>query len=75
MSVQAMMMIAQNEGKVPGRKLLLWVGIGWPMETGVSKSSSDRLQRVTFNSIVALSSMLREARVSVYSVTLGTLNF
>ena len=75
LSVQAMMMIAQNEGKQPGRKLLFWVSTGWPMETGISKSSSDRLQRVTFNSIVALSSMLREARVSVYSVTLGNLNF
>lgn len=75
LSVQAMMMIAQNEAKQPGRKLLLWVSTGWPMETGISKNSTDKLQRVTFNSIVALSNMLREARVTVYSATLGYSNY
>jgi VWFA-related protein len=75
LSLQAMMMIAQNVGKQPGRKLLFWVSPGWPMEVGVNLLSTGRQQSATFNSIVKLSSMLREGRISVYSATLGYSNF
>ena len=75
LSLQAMMMIAQNIGRQPGRKLLFWISPGWPMEVGVNMLSTGRQQSATFNSIVKLSSLLREGHISVYSVTLGYSNF
>jgi len=61
--------IADNESKAPGRKLLIWVGPGWPMLTREeleSFSAKDQLRY--FDAIVALSTSLREARMPVYSV-------
>jgi VWFA-related protein len=64
-----MMAIAENEARVPGRKLLIWVGPGWPMlirpELGYF---SKRDQQGYFNGIVGLSTSLRDARMVVYSV-------
>ncbi len=61
--------IAENEARVPGRKLLIWVGPGWPMlirpELGYY---SERDQKSYFDGIVELSTRLREARMVVYSV-------
>ena len=64
--------IAENEARKPGRKLLIWVGPGWPMlnrpELGYY---SDIDQRRYFDEIVELSTRLREARMVVYSVAPG----
>ncbi len=61
--------IAENEARVPGRKLLIWVGPGWPMlnrpELGYY---SERDQQSYFDGIVELSNRLREARMVLYSV-------
>src|SRR6201998_1085546 len=61
--------IAENEARKPGRKLLIWVGPGWPMlnrpELGYY---SEKHQRRYFDGIVELSTKLREARMVVYSV-------
>jgi len=61
--------IAENEARKPGRKLLIWVGPGWPMlnrpELGYY---SEKDQRRYFDGIVELSTKLREARMVVYSV-------
>ena len=61
--------IAENEARKPGRKLLIWVGPGWPM---LNRSDlgyySTKDQRRYFDAIVELSTRLREARMVVYSV-------
>jgi VWFA-related protein len=62
--------IAENEAQKPGRKLLIWVGPGWPMlnhsELGYY---SPRDRQRYFDAIVELSTKLREARMVVYSVS------
>jgi VWFA-related protein len=62
--------IAENEALRPGRKLLIWVGPGWPMlnhsELGYY---SPKNQQRYFDAIVELSTKLREARMVVYSVS------
>jgi len=68
LSLRQMTAIAENEARKPGRKLLIWVGPGWPMLTSSDFSSSDKDQRRYFDAIVELSSRLREARMVVYSV-------
>jgi VWFA-related protein len=68
LSVRQMATIAENEATVPGRKLLIWVGPGWPMVEGDNFLFTDKDRRTYFDIIVELSAKLREARMSVYSV-------
>jgi VWFA-related protein len=67
-SLRQMAAIAENEARKPGRKLLIWVGPGWPMLESNNFSFSDKDQARYFDSIVELSTRLREARMAVYSV-------
>lgn len=69
LSVRQMTAIAENEERKPGRKLLIWLGPGWPMLTRpdlgyYSQKEQDRY----FATIVELSRSLREAQIAVYSV-------
>ncbi len=59
-SLKALGAIAIQERKRPNRKLLFWVGPGWPTESEGHYS---------FEEIVELSTRLREARLSLFSVT------
>jgi VWFA-related protein len=68
-SIKAIAAIAQSEAVKPGRKLLIWAGPGWPMLNSVNVEVSLNAQRQNFDSIVGLSTMLRQARVSVYSIS------
>ena len=69
LSVKQLGTIAVNEGRKPGRKLLIWIGPGWPMlESAANDYYSERDQRLYFRSIVDLSTWLREARMVLYSV-------
>ncbi len=75
LSVRQLGNIAINEGKKPGRKLLIWVGPGWPMlESAANDYFSERDQRLYFRSIVDLSTWLREAHIVLYSVQPANMN-
>ena len=67
-SVKDMGIIAENEARKPGRKLLIWVGPGWPLLNRPQDAYSDRTQQRYFTGIVELTTRLREARIAVYSV-------
>jgi len=67
-SVHQMANIAENEARRPGRKLLVWVGPGWPMLDAANFTFSGNSQQQNFDGIVELSTKLREARMPVYSV-------
>jgi VWFA-related protein len=69
LSLRQMATIAENEALRPGRKLLIWVGPGWPMLDSPSFSFSDKDQRRYFDAIVELSTRMREARMALYSVS------
>ncbi len=68
-SLKVLAAIAQSESSKPGRKLLIWIGPGWPMLDSVGVHVSPNAQRENFKTIVGLSAALREARLSVYSVS------
>jgi VWFA-related protein len=68
-SARAMNNIAQNELKKPGRKLVIWVGPGWPMLNRPSDGYTGKQQTRNFDSIVEMSAALREARITMYSVS------
>jgi len=67
-SARAMDNIAQNEARKPGRKLLIWTGPGWPTLNRPSDGYTEKQRRRNFDAIVELSTALREARITVYSV-------
>jgi len=55
--------IAIERREEPGRKALVWMGYGWPLDTG----HFDRLE-TAFESLVELSTRLREARVVICQI-------
>jgi VWFA-related protein len=71
LSIQMLVAIVKNEAKRPGRKLLIWSGPGWPMLNGINIASTSKGQQQFFDWIVELSTGLREARISLYSVSGG----
>jgi len=56
------------EAKQPGRKLLIWLSSGWPLLSGPNVQLSWKDQEMDFHGIVKLSTEMREARVTLYSV-------
>jgi VWFA-related protein len=61
------------EAKQPGRKLLIWLSSGWSLLSGPNVQLSWKDQEMDFQGIVKLSTQMREARVTLYSVDpLGT---
>jgi VWFA-related protein len=68
MSLKAMHELTDYEASRPGRKLVVWVSPGWPLLTGPNIELSERDARDLFNSIVAFSSQLRQARMTLYAV-------
>lgn len=69
LSVHQLASIAENEALQAGRKLLIWVGPGWPMLNQPTDVYSEKDQRRNFDGVVELSTKLREARMPVYSVS------
>jgi VWFA-related protein len=71
MSLKAMGMIVANEAKRPARKLLLWVGPGWPLMDGPNRMLSPKDKDNIFSVLMNVSRELREAQIAVYSVSIG----
>jgi VWFA-related protein len=60
--------LASDEATQPGRKLLIWLGPGWPLLAGPEVMLSAKVQNALFQSIVELSTALRKARVTIYNI-------
>jgi VWFA-related protein len=69
LSVRGLQTIVADEARKPGRKLLIWIGAGWPLVNPELGYYSERDQQGNFATIVELSTRLREARIALYSVT------
>jgi VWFA-related protein len=67
-SVDALKQMTRYEASKPGRKLMIWVGGGWPMLSNGRYHMDPRNKSSFFHSIVDLSTNLREARVTLYGV-------
>ena len=65
--------IATRERQLPGRKLLIWVGPGWAVGSGSYMDSMGSKQN-TFDCIEWFSTLMREARTSIYSLSVGETN-
>ena len=68
MSVKTLTSLISHEQKEPGRKLMIWFSPGWPLLSGPNIQLSGKEEREIFNSIVAASTELRQARITLYSI-------
>jgi len=71
-SLQKLGEIVSGLDSTPGRKLLIWAGPGWPAPVGPEITISAQDSAKLFSEIVRLSAILREGRVTVYSISGGT---
>lgn len=71
MSVQMLEHIVRAETRQPGRKLLIWIGPGWPILDSPNMQMTWKDQQHLFRNVVEFSTLLREAQVQIYSVTPG----
>jgi VWFA-related protein len=73
LSLNMLHALAAREAAKPGRKLVIWISPGWAMLSGPRMTLTTKESQMIFNNIVAASTALREARVTLYSVDpLGT---
>jgi VWFA-related protein len=68
LSMNALREIAEQEAKLPGRKMILWISPGWPLLSGPGIQLNNKQQNQFFSNIVGLSTQLRQARITLYSV-------
>jgi VWFA-related protein len=68
LSIKTLTSLVTYEAARPGRKLMIWFSPGWPMlsESNVELSAKDGRQ--IFNSIVATTTGLSQARITLYSI-------
>jgi VWFA-related protein len=68
LSLKTLSSLIAMEGAKPGRKIVIWISPGWPLLTGprIELSRNDALG--VFNSVVSISTALRQAGITLYSV-------
>ena len=76
LSVQALRLLTARDASRPGRKIILWVSPGWPLLSGPGTELGSKQLQELFADIVSLSTQLRQARITLYSIDpLGTTDF
>lgn len=72
-ALEALAQIATDERRMPGRKLLLWIGPGWSIGSGAYADAKAGSPSV-FGTVCWFSALLREAQLALYSFTVGESN-
>ena len=67
-SLDALGYLVLQAARKPGRKLLIWVIPGWQLFSNPSWDGGPKDEKILFNYIVSLSTALRAARMTVYSI-------
>ena len=68
MSLKTMNSFVEYEKTRPGRKLMVWFSPGWPLLSGPNIELTRKQEEHFFDSIVAASAGLRQARITLYSI-------
>ncbi len=68
LSIRALEQLILYETARPGRKLVVWIGPGWPLLTGPRVDLTTKNQQSVFDAIVGLSDGLRQARITLYQI-------
>jgi VWFA-related protein len=67
-SLVALDFLASQLSKRPGRKLVIWLSPGWRVFTNSAWSGGSKDEQTLFNYVVGMSTELREARITLYSI-------
>ena len=74
--IDALHQLTAREVPRPGRKVILWVSPGWPLLSGPGTELGSKQLQELFADIVSLSTQLRQARITLYSIDpQGTTDF
>jgi VWFA-related protein len=68
LSMTTLQSLVAQEGKVPGRKIVIWISPGWPILSGPEVNLGTKQAEGLFASVVSISTALREARITLYSI-------
>ncbi len=68
LSINALRALVGSVADRPGRKIVLWVSPGWPLLSGPGIYLDSRQQNQLFATVVDLSTQLRQAHLTLYSV-------
>ena len=68
LSLKTLSALMAKEGQTPGRKMVIWISPGWPLLSGPGIQLDSKQQTNLLASIISASTVLREARVTLYSV-------
>lgn len=68
LSLVAAQKLVVKEAAVPGRKIVLWVSPGWPLLSAPNLNYDDQQQQQLFRQAVVMSTLLRRANVTFYSI-------
>ena len=71
-ALKALGQISTAERRMHGRKLLVWVGPGWGVGSGAYVEGTSREDAL--DAIVWFSTLLREARITLYTLSVGETN-
>jgi VWFA-related protein len=73
LSIDEVHNLARRETARPGRKVVLWVSPGWALLSGPNVELDSKEQQQIFANIISISTELRQARITLYSIDpLGT---
>lgn len=67
-SMKALDQIIAQEKTKPNRKMVIWISPGWPLLSAPNINLSQKQMQSVFENAVRLSTALREARITLYSV-------
>lgn len=67
LSGKALAAITAREATVPGRKMMIWIGPGWPILRASDSNYNARDHELNFDAIASLLNQLREARMVLCS--------
>jgi VWFA-related protein len=68
LSLKALDFLIAQANRRPGRKLLIWLSPGWRLQTSGNWVASPKDRQMLFNHVAMLSTAMRTARVTVYSL-------
>ena len=67
-SLRALQNVIARAQTIPGRKIIVWVSPGWPLLSGPSVQLTAKQTDGIFHEIMTLSTQLRQANITLYSV-------
>src|ERR1039458_7584532 len=67
-SLKSLDFLAAQASRKPGRKLLIWVSPGWGLFSNEGWTGGMKDENILFNYAVSLSTELRAARITLYSI-------